>query len=313
MMKRLVLLVLALSVMLVACGGTDTTERLTAESDLSGGGATATTSGQTATTAAAAAQDDSGQVGIPAVDNRKVIFDGSIVLEVASTRGAFDQILLLVESSGGFLASSQVGEAAEGEQPSIFFTVRVPADRLTATLAEIRNASARVVSESLNSQDVTDQFVDIEAQLRNLYALEEELLVLLAELRDNANADPAKLLQVFEQVRYTRGEIEQLEGRKQMLSNLVSLATINLTLQPSPAVIPIVPEDPIWDPATVAKDALRNLVEALQATGTVVIGFLLYTLPVLLLVVGPFAVVAWWLYRRTRRTTSPIGPKLGES
>lgn len=312
MMKRLVLLVLALSVMLAACGGTDMAATTVLGSELNGGGEESATATTAATETTIPATDD-GTVGVPAVDKRKVIFDGSIVLEVASTRGAFDQILLLVESSGGFLASSQVGEAAEGEQPSIFFTVRVPADRLTATLAEIRNASARVVSESLSSQDVTDQFVDIEAQLRNLYVLEEELLVLLAELRDNANADPAKLLQVFEQVRYTRGEIEQLEGRKQMLTNLVSLATINLTLQPSPAVIPIVPEDPIWDPATVAKEALRNLVEALQATGTVVIGFLLYTLPVLLLVVGPFVLVAWWLYRRTRRTTSLIGPKLGES
>ena len=89
----------------------------------------------------------------------------------------------------------------------------------------------RVVTESLQSQDVTDQFVDIEAQLRNLYALEEELLALLSELRDNPNADPGKLLQVFDQIRITRGEIEQLEGRKQLLTDLVSLATISISIR----------------------------------------------------------------------------------
>ncbi len=152
---------------------------------------------------------------------------------------------------------------------SINFTVRVPTDELTATLAAIRQVADRVVTESLQSQDVTEQFVDIEAQLRNLHALEIELLALLAELRDNPNADPAKLLQVFDQIRITRGEIEQLEGRKQSLTNLVALATISIGISPLPAAIPIIPTDPVWEPATVAKEALRNLVEALQVVGNI--------------------------------------------
>lgn len=283
--------------MLIACGGssaatTATPDRLQTE----------TTAAATATTAAASGEDRD-SFGIPPAIDRKVIYEGSMTLQAADTRTAFDEILFKVETSGGFLASSTIEEAAEGEQPSIVFTVRVAADNLSATLAEIREVADRVVSESLQSQDVTDQFVDIDAQLRNLYVLETELLALLAELRDNPDADPAKLLAVFEQIRYTRGEIEQLEGRKQLLSDLVALATINLTVVPSPAAIPIVPADPVWEPATVAKEALRNLVEAMQGLGTVAIRFVLYTLPVLVLVIGPFAILGWWLWRRTRRAT----------
>ncbi|MGI8518575.1 MAG: DUF4349 domain-containing protein [Acidimicrobiia bacterium] len=289
------LLVLALSIMLIACGGSQSAAT-TAPDELQ----TDTTAAATATTSAASGEGRN-SLGIPSVIDRKVIYEGSMTLQAADTRTAFDQILFMVETSGGFLASSTIEEAAEGEQPSIVFTVRVPADTLSATLAEIRNVADRVVSESLQSQDVTDQFVDIDAQLRNLYLLETELLALLAELRDNPDADPAKLLAVFEQIRFTRGEIEQLEGRKQLLSDLVALATINLTVAPSPAAIPIVPSDPVWEPATVAKEALRNLVEAMQGLGTVAIRFVLYTLPVLVLVIGPFALVGWWLWRRTRR------------
>lgn len=305
-MKRVTLSVIALLVLLTACsGGGDMAATTT--------GAPATTSAATETTAGGTTTDE-GTTGVPTAAGRQVIYDGSIQLQAADTRAAFDEIVFLVQTSGGFLSASQVGEALEDEQPSISFTVRVPTDELTSTLAGIRQVADRVVTESLQSQDVTEQFVDIEAQLRNLYALEEELLALLGELRDNPNADPAKLLQVFDQIRITRGEIEQLEGRKQSLTNLVALATISIGISPLPAAIPIVPTDPVWEPATVAREALRNLVEAMQVVGNIGIRFVLYTLPVLLIVAGPFALLASWLVRRSRRPKPvPIGPKLGES
>ena len=294
-MKRPVLLLVVAVLSLTACsGGAASTTTVPGSLD----------TGAPTTTAVPQADEvgtREGSLGVPVVENRQVIYDGTISLEATDTRRAFERILLLVETSGGYLASSQVGEAAEGEQPAIYFTVRVPVDRLTATMAEIRAVSDRVVSESLNSQDVTDQFVDIEAQLRNLYALEGELLALLTELRDNPAADPAKLLAVFDQIRITRGEIEQLEGRKQMLTNLVALATITLTVTPAPWTVPIVPSDPVWEPATVAKEALRSLIETLQVVGTAVIRLFLYVLPVLALIVAPFAALSWWLYRRNRR------------
>lgn len=302
-MKRATLSVIALCLLLVACGANSQapfTDELTVIQ----------TAVPNTTAPPAAEEGDKGGVGVPAFDNRQVIYDGSIQLQAADTRDAFDRIVLLVETSGGFLAASQVGEAILEEQPVINFTIRVPTDQLTATLAGIRELADRVVTESLQSQDVTDQFVDIEAQLRNLYALEEELLALLSELRDNPNADPGKLLQVFDQIRITRGEIEQLEGRKQLLTDLVSLATISISISPLPAAIPIVPEDPVWEPAVQAREALRSLVEDLQAIGSFAIRFVLYNLPILILIAGPFVWLAWFLYRRVKRTnvTTPPAP-----
>lgn len=295
-MKRVTLSVIALSLLLVACGANS---QATLTDELSA----VERAAPNTTAPSAEGGSDQGAVGVPTVDNRQVIYDGSIQLQSADTRDAFDRIVLLVESSGGFLAASQVGEAIEEEQPIINFTIRVPTDQLTATLAGIREVADRVVTESLQSQDVTDQFVDIEAQLRNLYALEEELLALLSELRDNPNADPGKLLQVFDQIRITRGEIEQLEGRKQLLTDLVSLATISISISPLPAAIPIVPEDPVWEPAVQAREALRSLVEDLQAIGSFAIRFVLYNLPILVLIAGPFVWLAWFLYRRVNKKT----------
>jgi hypothetical protein len=300
-MKRATLSVIALGLLLVACGANSQgafTDEL----------AVIQTAAPNTTVPSSAEEGDKGAAGVPAVDNRQVIYDGSIQLQAADTRDAFDRIVLLVESSGGFLAASQVGEAILEEQPVINFTVRVPTDQLNGTLAGIRDLADRVVTESLQSQDVSDQFVDIEAQLRNLYALEEELLALLSELRDNSNADPGKLLQVFDQIRITRGEIEQLEGRKQLLTDLVSLATISISISPLPAAIPIVPEDPVWEPAVQAREALRSLVEDLQAIGSFAIRFVLYNLPILILIAGPFVWLAWFLYRRVKRANVTTPP-----
>lgn len=314
-MKRLLTAGLSVLALLAACGGTGADRTFaTVSGDLNAGGsAVPETIAGAATTAAPSGESDEGAfgpTGIPAVSGRKVIYDGQMQLEASDTRATFDRIVDLVQSSGGFIAATGIGDTADDqEQPTISLTVRLPADELTSTLAQIRKLADRVVTESLQSQDVTDQFVDIEAQLRNLKALETELLALLAELRDNTDADPAKLLQVFDQIRITRGEIEQLEGRRQLLQNLVALATLQIGIAPLPAAAPIVPVDPAWEPSTQAKGALRDLIEALRVVGNGLIRFGLYTLPLLILVVGPIALVAWFFLRRSRRNRpAPITP-----
>lgn len=307
-MKKRIVAFLALLMVLGACSGTSADGFQTISSNLGGEEApTTTTAAAPETTVAgerdmAAYDEESAPTGVPSVNDRQVIYDGQMQLEAADTRAAFDRIIALVQGSGGFVAATSIGDTTEeDEQPTISLTLRLPADNLTATLTQIREVADRVVTESLQSQDVTDQFVDIEAQLRNLTALETELLALLAELRDNNNADPSKLLQVFDQIRATRGEIEQLEGRLQMLENLVSLATLQIGIVPLPASTPIVPTDPAWEPATQARGALRDLVEALQGLGNGLIRIGLYTLPILIIVVGPLALIGWFIWKRVKR------------
>ena len=303
MTKRIVAL-LALLVVLGACSGASADGFQTISSNLGGDPSptTTTAASQAPVDRDQAADEEAGPTGMPSVDDRKVIYDGQMQLEASDTRAAFDRIIALVQGAGGFIAATSIGDTTEeDEQPTISLTLRLPADSLTATLTQIRAVADRVVTESLQSQDVTDQFVDIEAQLRNLTALETELLALLAELRDNNNADPSKLLQVFDQIRATRGEIEQLEGRRQMLENLVSLATLHIGIVPLPASVPIVPTDPAWEPATQAKEALRDLVETMQGLGNGLIRLGLYVLPILLIVVGPLALIGWFIWKRVKR------------
>ena len=304
-MTRRIVGLLAVVVGLCACSGTSSDGFQGIASDLGPSEPATTTTAASATTAADEREDAGGEsdlAGVASVTDRKVIYNGQMHLEAADTRAAFERIIALVQGSGGFVAATNIGDTGEpDDQPTISVTLRLPADKLTATLSEIRAVASRVVTESLQSQDVTDEFVDIEAQLRNLTALETELLALLAELRDNNNADPAKLLQVFDQIRATRGEIEQLEGRRQMLGNLVSLATLQIGISPLPAAAPIVSNDPAWEPAVQAKGALRDLVGALQGLANGLIRIGLYTLPILVLVLGPLGLISWFVLKRLKQ------------
>jgi Domain of unknown function (DUF4349) len=105
-------------------------------------------------------------------------------------------------------------------------TVRVPANKFAETLADIRNVSTRVVLETVKGQDVTEEFIDIEAQIKAKKALEQQFM----EIMKRANTvDDA--LTVQSQLAAVRGEIGRVEGRKRFLENQSGLSTIKIRVQ----------------------------------------------------------------------------------
>ncbi|MEZ4609687.1 MAG: DUF4349 domain-containing protein [Caldilineaceae bacterium] len=116
---------------------------------------------------------------------------------------------------------------------------------------------------------MTDQYTDLNAQLRNLEATEDELRTLLGEVRAKPGAKAEDILAVHRNLTEIRGQIEQVQGRKNMLDNLISLATIHLSLTPDVAEQPIV--EARWRPGVTVSAALRALVGALQSLGNLAI------------------------------------------
>jgi len=264
------------------------------------------------TAAGAAAEDgagDSGAIGVnlEIAQDRKVIRQAQLQLEADDTRAAFDRIVALTEAAGGFIADATV-HPVEGEedQPSVTMTVRVPAAELTETMNAIKGSVETVVSESQNAQDVSEQYIDLEARLTNLEALEVELRALLAEVRQQPEADPDKLLRVFNEISSVRSQIEQIQGQLNYLDDVVDLATLSIGLTPTPAVVPIVEDT--WEPVEVARDALRSLVTGLQGVAGWAINFALYTLPMLMLTVGIPLLIGWVAYRQWRKRRPSVTP-----
>ncbi len=105
-------------------------------------------------------------------------------------------------------------------------TVRVPAAKFSESLDEIRKMGNRVIVETVKGQDVTEEFIDIEANLKAKKALEEQFLEIMK--RGNTVQDA---LNVQREIANVRGEIEKIEGRKRFLENQASLSTIKIKLQ----------------------------------------------------------------------------------
>lgn len=233
-------------------------------------------------------------------DERKVIRQARLELHADDTRAAYDEIVRLAENAGGFVAQASVSPTfGEESQPEVTLTLRIPSDRLTATLTAIKGLADEVVSETQGAQDVTEQFIDLEARLTNLQTLEVELRALLEEVRQQPDADPEKLLRVFNEISAVRGQIEQIQGQLNFLEDMTALATLDLTITQTPAMVPITDEP--WAPGEAVREALGSLVTALQGTAELAIGFVLFVLPMMLLVLGIPGAIALYVYRRVRK------------
>ncbi|MGH8874012.1 MAG: DUF4349 domain-containing protein [Acidimicrobiia bacterium] len=298
-MRRLAIstpILLALTLALAACWGGTASEEAAGGETATGAPATAAPAPTMATTSDETART---LIGFQLPAGRHVIRNASLELISADTQATFDRITALVEAAGGYVSQASVlPTGGSEEQPEITMQLKVPSDRLTATLADLERTADEVRSQTITTQDVTEEFADIEAQLTNLLALETELRDLLAEVRQREGTDADDLLAVFERIRSNRTEIERLQGREQLLGHLVALATVDVLVVPLQAAEPIVAEG--WHPQAVAQEALRRTVASFQGMADALIWVGLFILPVLVVLAVPVG-VGWLLVRRSRK------------
>ena len=160
--------------------------------------------------------------------DRKIIRNAELSLEAENPEQAQQQITAIAELKGGFVVESQQSSSdiKSTTRDTVTMTVRVPAEKFGESLEEIRKTASRIVVESVKGQDVTEEFIDIEAQLKAKKALEQQFMEIMK--RANTVEDA---LSVQSQLADVRGEIERIEGRKRFLENQASLSTIRIRLQ----------------------------------------------------------------------------------
>ena len=159
---------------------------------------------------------------------RKIIRNAELSLEADNPEDAQRKITSIAELRGGFVVESQQSgsEIQSTVRDIVAMTVRVPEDKFGDTLADIRNVSTRVVLENVKGQDVTEEFIDIEAQIKAKKALEDQFMEIMK--RANTVTDA---LDVQRQLADVRGEIERIEGRKRFLANQSAMSTIKVRVQ----------------------------------------------------------------------------------
>ena len=239
-----------------------------------------------------------GDAGQQAQVERVVLKSAEISISVAKPNDSMKEISAMASRLGGFVVNSYTWKDQDYSTGRSYdkatITIRVPAEKLDATLAEIRAMSANgtegVISESQSGQDVTADFVDSESRLRNLKAAETQLM----ELMENTT-DLSSTMEVFRELTNIRSQIEVLQGHINYLRESADLSSIAITLVAEASLQPI--EIGGWKPQGVVRESLERLVRSLQSLVDFLIRFGITCLPFLI----PLGIGIFFLVKALRK------------
>jgi hypothetical protein len=236
--------------------------------------------------------DEPSLAGLPQESERLIIRNGRISMSVRDTRAARVSVEAMVAemaAEGAYVISSEeYGESDEGS-PYITMSIRVPVSRFDEAMDRLAGLAVKVTARHESGQDVTEEYVDLEARLESLEAARQRLLEIMQETRTTKD-----LLQAEEQLTAREAEIESLKGRVQYLAQSAKLASIWIELQP---YILSQPVGDRWLPAETARQALETLVDSLRGLGDFMLFFAIAVLPWMaalgLVVYGVVRFVLW--------------------
>jgi Domain of unknown function (DUF4349) len=235
-----------------------------------------------------------------AAQERLVIENADLAIVVKDPKARMKEISDLAKEMGGFVVSSNLYQdtSTGREVPQANIVIRVPSDKLDEALAKIKEGAVDVPHENRSGQDVTSQYVDLQAQLKAKQAAEQKLL----EIMDQATK-AEDVLAIYLQVQTVQTEIEQLKGQIKYLEESAALSAISVQLIAEESTQPI--EVGPWKPEGAAKEAIQDLIFFFQNFVDFLIRFVLLTLPSLILISIPLFLVylvGRAVYRRVRRS-----------
>src|SRR5438034_5491205 len=226
--------------------------------------------------------------------DRNLILTAKIDMRTKDPWATSDRAQAIASGLGGdVLNLSQSGTA---DTRSASLTIRVPSSRFADALQQLRTLEGEIQTSGVSAQDVTDQFVDLQARLAAKQAEEQRYLAILTK----ANTID-EILKVDASLSNVRTQIEQLTGQINSIKQRTDYSTISMSI----ATIAVLPGDTTtkaWDPAKTVTRALAALGAMLQVFADVVIWLFVFGwLPLL-------ALAAVVLVTRARRPAAPPAP-----
>lgn len=225
---------------------------------------------------------------IPSVQQRLTVRTVNMLLQVDKVREAMEKIMEMAARMEGFVVSAEI---RQNDEERAIISIRVPAQRTDDALKTIRGLATRVLEEKQNEQDVTEEFTDLQARLRNMKATEARLLDILRTAKTVQDT-----LQVQKELSNVQEQIERLQGRIQYLQSRSSTSLISMTLESEVAQKPLVKQG--WSFMETLKSSLRGLVVTLQILGTLAVWIAIFS-PIW----GTAVAVAVYLGRRKSKKT----------
>ncbi len=242
-----------------------------------------------------------GDVSLAPGAERLVIKNANLSIVVDDTAVTVDRITQMAEGLGGFVVTLNTYQTTYGADYALAqhatMTIRVPSAKLNDALKQIKEMSVEVTSESISGQDVTSEYVDLKSRLTNLEAAEKQLQSIMAEATKTED-----VLAVYNQLVYTREQIEVIKGQIKYYEDAAALSAISVDITPNVATQPISIGG--WHPEGTAKDALETLVRIAQNLADGLIYFGIVCLPFLLIAGVPLFFLGRWLWKRRKKSVT---------
>lgn len=218
-------------------------------------------------------------------EERMIVRNGNMSLVVDDVINARDKIAQMAARLGGYVVTSNIRGEEQDRRGVI--SIRVPDDEFESALTELRNLAIRVKSESTSSQDVTEEYTDLNSRLKNAEATESQYLALLEKAKT-----VEEVLKIYDSLSRVRNEIEQIKGRMQYLERTSSMSLITANLEPQATAKPLVRAG--WNAVEVLKSAVRGLVTAGQTLVAIAIWLIIF-IPIWGTILG---IILWRLHKK---------------
>ncbi|QEH38569.1 hypothetical protein OJF2_71730 [Aquisphaera giovannonii] len=237
-----------------------------------------------------------GPAAAAAAMSRKIIYDGEIDLIVKDVDPIARQINAMVQEARGYIAE-QSTTGSPGSVRSMRWKLRVPVERFDSLVEKLAGLG-ELEKNTRTSQDVTEQFYDVESRIKNKKAEEKSLTKIL----DERTGKLEEILKIETELSRVRGEIEVFEGRLRMLDNLSSLATLTVSIREREKFEP--PPPAVADFSTQVSRTWESSIKGMIDLGKwIILGAVAWAIWIPFYIVG--AIVAWmiirWAFRRLPR------------
>jgi hypothetical protein len=239
--------------------------------------------------------NDSAKTEQVAATDRKIIRNADLTIEVASPTETQSKVVSIAEAHGGFVVNSEAKQRDNGDAThrtlDIKLVVRIPENQFGAVLDKVRGLASNRNEEKVTGQDVTEEFIDLDARIKTQRALEAQFLQIMKQAGKIEDA-----LEVQRQIAEVRTEIEKLEGRKRFLENRSSLATITVNiLAPKPITV---------NTSGFGRSVRDSISESVDVGTEIVlffVRFVIVMIPITLLLLLPGGLLLRYFIRRARR------------
>jgi len=213
------------------------------------------------------------------ISDRKISKNAQLEIKVKSLDDSINFITNKTNSYKGYIvSSSSYAPNTDYETKTANISLRVPSDSLDQFLKEIKTYAKETIHESIFTQDITEEYIDVKAKITSMESSEQRLTKLL-----DKTESVKEIVEVEKELSRLRADIDSLKGRFKFIENSVVTSLVRIYMEEIPNPVSI--SDPSWNTRDIALDAIKALSSFGQFIISVIVFIFVFT-PVWILIAG---------------------------